>query len=171
MLELEQHGIGRLLDELALKDPVYFEQVDRDNPHRVIRALEVIRLSGQPFSAFRQQNPKPRDFRTIKLGIVMEREVLYDRINRRVDSMMDQGLLKEVESLLPFKHLPALQTVGYKELFHHLEGKVTLDNAVEQIKQNTRRFAKRQLTWFRADPSIVWVKSEQEALSLLRIRA
>ncbi len=170
MQELDQKGIDFLLNELSLKDPTYYSEVDKDNPHRVIRALEVIRSSGETYSSFRQNTKKARDFKVTKLGILMDREVLYQRINLRVERMMEQGLLKEVESLVPHKKLPALQTVGYKELFQYLDGELSLEKAVDQIKQNTRRYAKRQLTWFRADPSIVWVKSAEEALSLLRIK-
>jgi tRNA dimethylallyltransferase len=156
-----KEGIAFLQSELRTLDPTYAMEVDLDNPQRIIRALEVSLSTGRPYSSFRATNTKnSRPFQTIKIGLDMERAQLYNRINKRVDMMIEQGLLKEVERLLPFRHLNALNTVGYSEIFDHLDGKISLDEAVERIKQNTRRFAKRQLTWFRKDPDIVWFHPE-----------
>lgn len=154
--QLKNEGIASLQDELQQKDPEYYSEVDLQNPHRLIRALEVIQQTGKTFSSFRNQQPKQRAFKTIKLGLTAERELIYDRINRRVDIMMQEGLLQEVKGLLSFKDLNALQTVGYRELIGHLETDTPLQDAIDAIKQNTRRFAKRQLTWFRKDPQIQW---------------
>src|SRR5690606_28975001 len=131
-------------------------EVDIQNPQRVIRALEVYESTGLPFSHFRKQQHKSRPFQVLKLGLNTDRQHLYQRINKRVDAMMEAGLLEEVKSLLPYRDLPPLKTVGYAELFDYLDDKYTLTEAVDRIKQNTRRYAKRQLTWFRKDPHIVW---------------
>ncbi len=154
----ERQGIETLQQKLAELDPVYYEKVDRNNPHRLIRALEVCIASGQPYSAFLKNQTIQRPFKTILLGIHAEREIIYDRINRRVEEMMDNGLLEEAKALYPNRELNALQTVGYKELFAHFDGKMTLDQATEEIKKNTRRFAKRQLTWYRKNKDIVWLE-------------
>ncbi|MGV3705663.1 MAG: tRNA (adenosine(37)-N6)-dimethylallyltransferase MiaA [Arcticibacter sp.] len=155
--KLTEEGIAVLQSQLKSVDPAYASEVDLDNPQRIIRALEVCLSTGQPYSSFRAKNARnKRHFSPIKIGLNMERPQLYDRINRRVDLMMEQGLLQEVERLLPYRNLNALNTVGYTEIFDHLDGKITLDEAVERIKQNTRRFAKRQLTWFRKDSEITW---------------
>lgn len=146
--EYESKGISYLQEELKKVDETYYNQVDRFNPQRIIRALEVYKHTGKPYSSFRKKEKKNRPFETINLLINTNRDVLYQRINQRVDKMMDDGLLREAENLYSFKHLNALNTVGYKELFNYFDGKDTLENAVEQIKQNTRRYAKRQLTWF-----------------------
>jgi len=154
--EYEAIGIGPLQEELKEKDPIYFKEVDIYNPQRVIRALEVIRSSGKRFSSFRKQKHVVRPFDSLYIGLTAPRELVYERINRRVDLMMEQGLLEEVESLLPYKDYNALQTVGYRELFDYFEGHLTLQDAVEAIKRNTRRFAKRQQTWYRKNPQIQW---------------
>ena len=154
--KLEKEGIASLQKELEASDPEYYQEVDTQNPHRLIRALEVIRSSGKTFSSYRNQKPKQRFFDTVKVGLTADREIIYDRINQRVDIMMQEGLLQEVKGLLSFKELNALQTVGYRELIAHLETEQTLEQAVAAIKQNTRRFAKRQLTWFRKDDQIIW---------------
>lgn len=154
--QLETEGIEALQRALQKADPVYYKEVDLQNPHRLIRALEVIESSGKTFSSYRNQQPKARFFETVKVGLTADREIIYDRINRRVDIMMQEGLLQEVKGLLPFKELNALQTVGYRELIAHLETEQSLEQAVAAIKQNTRRFAKRQLTWFRKDQQINW---------------
>lgn len=154
-------GITALQLQLQDLDPDYASEVDLDNPQRVIRALEVCLSTGKPYSSFRAVNNRQnRSFKSIKIGLNMERPQLYERINRRVDMMMDQGLLEEVQQLLPYRHLNALNTVGYSEIFDHLDGKISLSEAVERIKQNTRRFAKRQLTWFRKDTEITWFHPE-----------
>ncbi len=155
--ELEALGLPILQALLKELDPVYAAHVDLFNPHRVIRALEVCLSSGKPYSSFLNKNKTTRSFKTIMLGMEAPRSVVYDRINTRVDTMMSKGLLNEVKGLLEHKHLNALQTVGYKELFRYLEGDCSLDIAVEEIKKNTRRFAKRQGTWFRKNKNIVWV--------------
>lgn len=149
-------GIESLQKELKRTDPHYFEEVDIENTQRVIRALEVIRSSGLPFSSFRKKANAQREFDTLYIGLTAERETIYERINHRVDLMMEAGLLEEAKELLPHKDLNALQTVGYRELFDHLEGKTSLEVAKEEIKKNTRRFAKRQGTWFRKNDKIYW---------------
>ncbi len=154
--ELETSGIEPLQEKLKKLDLEYFSEVDKENPHRLIRALEICIGTGKPYSGFRNQKKKSRDFKTISIGLTAERKDIYDRINRRVDLMMQEGLLEEAEKLIFKKHLNALNTVGYKELFQHLEGTWSLEEAVSEIKKNTRRFAKRQLTWFRKDPEIHW---------------
>ncbi len=160
-LELAEKGITHLQEKLKLADPNYYNQVDINNPQRVIRALEVFESTGNPFSSYRVSATNTRPFNIIKIALDMPRELLYNRINQRVDVMMEQGLLDEVRSLIPYRHLNALNTVGYSEIFDHLDGKITLDTAVEKIKQNTRRFAKRQLTWFRKDKDFHWVEANE----------
>ncbi len=154
---LKNEGIQNLQEQLKSLDKVYYQKVDIDNPHRLIRALEICIGSGKPYSSYLNQKKSSRNFKTIYIGIEAEREVIYDRINKRVDLMIEDGLLKEVEPLFPNKSLNALQTVGYKEMFNFLEGKWSLDFAIDEIKKNTRRFAKRQLTWYRKNPEIFWV--------------
>lgn len=151
-----EKGITYLQEALAKADPVYYEEVDRNNPQRLIRALEVHEATGQAFSSFRKKKTSSRKFETLLIGLDMDRETLYERINHRVDQMMADGLLAEVQRLWAHRELPTLKTVGYAELFEHLDGQITLEEAVEKIKQNTRRYAKRQLTWFRKDPEIRW---------------
>lgn len=146
--DYSEKGIAYLQELLKELDPDYYAQVDLNNPQRLIRALEVCIHNGKPYSSFRTKEKKERSFEAIPLLINTEREVLYDRINRRVDAMMASGLLDEVKGLYPHRQLNALNTVGYKELFDFLDGKQTLEEAVAMIKQNTRRYAKRQLTWF-----------------------
>ncbi len=145
----KNQGMAALQAELAKSDPEYYAKVDRKNPQRLLRALSVIRASGQPFSSFQRQEKAERPFQPIYILLEMDRAELYARINQRVDLMMAAGLLEEAKSLFPLKQLNALQTVGYQELFAHFEGKYSLDEAVELIKKNSRRYAKRQMTWFR----------------------
>lgn len=154
--EFDIYGLEPLQKELKEVDPDYYHQVDLNNPVRIIRALEVFRGTGKPFSSFRKNNSAKRNFNILKIGLELPREEIYDRINRRVDLMMEEGLLEEVKSLYKFKNLNSLQTVGYRELFDYLDGKFDLDIAVEEIKKNTRRYAKRQLTWYRKDEKINW---------------
>jgi len=161
--EFEEFGIANLQEKLKKADPEYYAQVDIHNPQRVIRALEVFESTGKPFSSYLLSNINKRPFNIIKIGLDMPREILYERINRRVDDMVQQGLVDEVKTLLPYRHLNALNTVGYSELFDYFDGKTDLYQAIQSIKQNTRRFAKRQLTWFRKDKEIHWF----EANSLL----
>jgi len=152
----ERQGLEPLQEELKYCDPEYYNEVDLQNPQRVIRALEVYRASGQPFSSFRKNNLAVRSFNHLYIGLDAPREIIYDRINERVDKMIEDGLVDEAKQLWPFKELNALQTVGYRELFECFEGKLTMDEAIEEIKKNTRRFAKRQGTWFRKNPTIHW---------------
>ena len=157
----ETEGIAPLQKKLNELDPEYYAEVDLNNPQRIIRALEVTMTSGKPFSSFRSRQPKVRPFNSIKVGLNIDRPVLYTRINLRVDKMIASGLVNEVESLIPYRELNPLNTVGYSEIFEYLDGEVSLDQAIENIKQNTRRFAKRQLTWFRKDPGIKWFEPTQ----------
>ncbi len=163
--QLKQSGIEALQAELKQLDPVYFEQVDLNNPHRLIRALSVCRACGKPFSSFRTQKKKQRFFSPIYVRMEVERPVLYEKINFRVDEMMRLGLLEEAHALYPLRHLNALQTVGYQELFSFFDGKCSLEQAVENIKQNSRRYAKRQSTWFRKDAH--WAAFEPDEMSRL----
>ncbi len=163
--QLESNGIEHLQKQLKELDPIYYEEVDIQNPQRIIRALEVCISSGKPFSSFRKTESKKRSFNSIIIGLDLEREQLYNRINQRVDLMMQEGLLEEVKSLQEFQHLNSLKTVGYTEIFNYLNSEWTLDHAVDKVKQNTRNFAKRQLTWFRKNEELVWFKpSEKEAV-------
>lgn len=154
--QYEERGIEWLQDQLKEKDPLFYEKGEMKNPQRMMRALEVAIATGRSVIAFRTGQPVQREFNIIKIGLELPREELYARINARVDMMMTQGLLDEVKALLPYRHLNALQTVGYAELFGYLDQHVTLERAVELIKQNTRRYAKRQMTWFRKDPQFQW---------------
>jgi tRNA dimethylallyltransferase len=154
--ELEEKGLTHMQEKLKAVDPVYYTEVDLSNPQRIIRALEVFESSGKPISFYRQSTVNKRPFNIIKLALNLPREILYKRINDRVNIMMQQGLLAEVTELLSYRHLNALNTVGYSEIFDYFDGKLTLQKAIEMIQQNTRRFAKRQLTWFRKDKSFIW---------------
>lgn len=153
---LQREGLPALAAELERLDPAYWAEVDRCNPARVLRALEVCLLTGRPYSAQRKGVQRERPFRIVKIGIDVPREELYDRINRRVDDMMREGLLAEAERLYPLRHLNALRTVGYQELFTFFDGDCSLEEAVDLIKRNSRRYAKRQMTWFRRDEAIRW---------------
>lgn len=159
--QFQSEGIEGFQEELRRLDPEFFEQIDRYNPQRVIRALEVCRCSGKPYSAFRQDGHKSRQFTPLWLGITADRHVLYERINQRVDVMVEQGLIEEVERLLPYRQLNALNTVGYKELFAYFDGELTRDEAISKIKQHTRNFAKRQMTWFKKHTDIRWFDYNQ----------
>lgn len=154
--QLEKEGITILQEKLKQVDPDYYTQVDLNNPQRIIRALEVFETSGKPFSSYRNATINKRPFNIIKLALDMPREKLYGRINLRVDQMVKQSLVEEVKGLLPYRELNSLNTVGYSELFDYFDGKISLDEALLLIKQNTRRFAKRQLTWFRKDKDFIW---------------
>ncbi|MCA0959395.1 tRNA (adenosine(37)-N6)-dimethylallyltransferase MiaA [Muricauda ruestringensis] len=154
---LEKEGLKSLQTELKKRDPEYAQKVDMENPHRLIRALEVCRASNKPYSSFLNRPKAKRPFKTLYIGIDAPREIIYQRINKRVDLMMEAGLLDEARKLHEHKRLNALQTVGYKELFEYLDGNCTLEFAISEIKKNTRRFAKRQLTWLRKNNSILWV--------------
>jgi tRNA dimethylallyltransferase len=152
----EKLGIQYLQNELEKRDPNYFEVVAKENPQRMMRALEVCIGSGQPYSSFLNKKKNTRNFTPILIGLEAERSVIYDRINQRVDIMMNEGLLAEAKKLFPCKDLNALQTVGYRELFCHFEGEISLEFAIQEIKKNTRRFAKRQLTWFKRNENTKW---------------
>jgi len=154
---LEDEGIESLAGELKARDPETYSSIDTRNSQRVIRALEVYQVSGQPLSSFKTGRRKERDFEIVKIGLERPREELYDRIDRRVLAMMDAGLVEEVRSLLPYRSCQALQTVGYKEIFEYLDGKIPLSEAVRLIQRNTRHYAKKQLTWWRRDQTIEWV--------------
>ncbi len=159
--ELAREGLDHLVEELRCVDPLYFNQVDKKNQQRVIRALEVYRATGHPYSQFRDDKPRERSFDTIKIGLELNRELLFERIDRRVEKMVDNGLFDEVKLLLPFRNVYALQTVGYKEVFGYLDGDYDRMEAIRLIKRNTRRYAKRQLTWFKRDPDIHWFHTDQ----------
>jgi tRNA dimethylallyltransferase len=165
--ELAEFGIEYLQQKLKKVDPGYYKQVDPNNPQRLVRALEVFEGSGKPFSSFRKADLKTRSFNTVKIGLNLPREQLYRRINDRVDIMVRDGLIEEVRSLIPYRNFNALNTVGYSELFAYFDGKVDLDTAISLIKQNTRRFAKRQLTWFNKDKEIKWFNPENISLPLI----
>ena len=152
----EKSGIEYLQTELEKRDPNYFEVVAKENPQRMMRALEVCIGSGKPYSSFLNQKKNTRNFTPILIGLDAERSIIYDRINQRVNIMMSEGLLAEAEKVYPNKNLNALKTVGYSELFDYFEGKITLEFAIEEIKKNTRRFAKRQLTWFKRNEETKW---------------
>lgn len=156
---LEKEGINALQDALKEVDPIYYDKVDLSNPHRLIRALEIYKGTGQPFSSFQGKNKVERPFEVIKLGLDWDRTKLYDRINRRVDLMLEAGLVEEAKSLYPKRALNALQTVGYREFFDFFDGKTSLEEAIELVKRNTRRYAKRQLTWLRKEKDLHWIKA------------
>jgi len=160
---LREEGLERLCAELKLVDPAYYRQADLKNPKRVVHALEVYYAAGRPYSSYHTHTPKERPFRIVKVGLDRPRSELFERINRRVDQMMEAGLLDEARVLYPRRHLNALNTVGYKELFRYLDGEWDLPFAVEKIKKNTRDYAKKQLTWFRRDPDIHWFHPDQAA--------
>ncbi|MER2997886.1 tRNA (adenosine(37)-N6)-dimethylallyltransferase MiaA [Pontibacter populi] len=160
--KLEAEGLESLLARLQQLDPVYYSQVDKANPQRVIRALEVCLSSGQPYSSFRKSDKASRPFRTIKIGLTRDRQELYNRIDQRMDQMLQQGLLEEAKALYPYRSHNALQTVGYKEIFDYLEGKYDWEEAVRLLKRNSRRYAKRQLTWFTKHPEeYTWFHPQQ----------
>lgn len=158
----EEEGLETLCAELKILDPEYYQIVDLKNPKRVIHALEICYMTGKTYTSFRTQKHKERPFRIIQIGLTREREELYDRINRRVDEMMQEGLLEEAKSVYPFKHLNSLNTVGYKEIFNYLDGEWSLDFAIEKIKQNSRIYSRKQMTWFKRNPNIQWFHPEQK---------
>lgn len=166
-LQFENDGLIPLQERLKSLDLDAFNTIAIDNPKRVIRALEICIGTGKPYSSFLTNSEKNRAFKTIKIGLNADRPIIYDRINQRVDLMIENGLLEEAEALLPYKDLNALNTVGYKELFAYFKGESTLDFAISEIKKNTRRFAKRQLTWFRKDDSITWFDYETDVENII----
>lgn len=159
---LEAEGVGALAEQLRELDPVYYEVVDRSNPARVVRALEVCLQTGRPYSEQRTGERRSRPFGIVKIGVDLPRAELYDRINRRVDRMLADGLEAEARAMYPYRELNALQTVGYREFFDYFDGRTSYDEAVELIKRNSRRYAKRQLTWFRRDPEIRWFRPDDD---------
>lgn len=168
----KNEGIEKLREILKNLDENYYQKVDRDNPRRLLRAIDVIWQTGKKYSEIISEPKNKRNFRTIRIGIEAPREMIYERINLRVDKMLEDGLLEEVKSLQEFRQLNALKTVGYTEIFNYLDGTWDLDFAVSEIKKNSRRFAKRQLTWYRGEENIHWVNYEnalQESLSLLKL--
>jgi tRNA dimethylallyltransferase len=155
-------GIEWLREQVRENDPVFFLKGEIQNPQRMMRALEVKLSTGRSILSFHSRQKKKRDFNIVKIGLELPKEQLHQQINNRVDKMIDQGLIEEVKSLQPFKHLNALQTVGYSEIFEYLDGKVSLDQAINDIKTNTRQYAKRQMTWFRKDAEIKWFHPLEE---------
>lgn len=166
----ETEGLDRLCAELKLLDPEYYKIVDLKNPKRVIHALEICYMTGKTYTSFRTRSAKERPFRIIKIGLTRDREELYERINRRVDIMMEVGLLEEAKSVYPYKHLNSLNTVGYKELFNYFDGTWELPFAIEKIKQNSRIYSRKQMTWFKRDEEIAWFHPDQEEEILDYIR-
>ena len=171
-LELKQvlktEGIIPLQNQLKKLDIITYNTIDKDNPQRVIRALEICIGTNLPYSSYTSNSKKKRKFNSIIIGLSGEREKIYERINRRVDQMLENGLIDEAQKLYPNKELNALQTVGYKELFSFFEEKTTKDEAIQEIKKNTKRFAKRQLTWFKKDSNIYWFDFETDTSKLLK---
>ncbi|MDG2446797.1 MAG: tRNA (adenosine(37)-N6)-dimethylallyltransferase MiaA, partial [Flavobacteriaceae bacterium] len=164
--DFQEKGIEYLQNELQEKDAEYFNKVDLNNHHRIIRALEICRSQNKTYSSFLNSKPKLRAFKTIYIGLEAPREVVYDRINRRVDQMITDGLIEEAKNLFIHKNKNALQTVGYKEVFDFMEGIVTKEEAILNIKKNTRRFAKRQGTWFRKNKNINWFNYKTSTLEI-----
>ena len=158
---LAEEGLEQLCEDLKRMDPEYYEIVDKQNPRRVVHALEICTMTGQTYTSFRRREKRERPFRIIKIGLNRPREELYARINQRVDEMMANGLLEEVKTMYPKRSLNALNTVGYKELFDYLEGRWTLEEAVERIKGNTRCYARKQLTWYKKDEQISWFHPDE----------
>lgn len=160
--EYEQKGLEFLQEEIAKNDPEYFEKVDQKNPQRLMRALEIWRGTGKKFSSFRVKSKKHRPFKVIKIGLERDREELYSRIDQRMDQMIEAGLFDEADALFGKRHLNALQTVGYSEIFGFLEGKYDKEEAIRLLKRNSRRYAKRQMTWFKKDESIHWFSPDKQ---------
>lgn len=162
MEKYEKEGLERLCAELKLLDPEYYSIVDLKNPKRVIHALEICYMTGKTYTSFRTGNRKQRPFDIIKIGLCRDREELYDRINKRVDIMINDGLVDEVKSVYQYKNLNSLNTVGYKEIIQYLEGNCTLEFAIEKIKQNSRIYSRKQMTWFKRDNEIKWFHPDRE---------
>ena len=162
MQHYQQEGLEALCRELKLLDPEYYQTVDLKNPTRVIHALEICYMTGKTYTSFRTQSAKQRPFHILKIGLTREREELYDRINRRVNQMIEEGLIEEARQVYPLRHLNSLNTVGYKELFKYFNGEWTLPFAIEKIKQNSRIYSRKQMTWFKRDPKITWFHPGQQ---------
>lgn len=167
LLKLEKEGIEVLQKQLKELDVETYNLIAIDNPHRIMRALEVCIGSGIPYSTFKNKPKKPRNFKSIKIGLNADREIIYNRINQRVDAMIDNGLIEEAKILYAHKELNALQTVGYRELFSFFDGNFTKEFAISEIKKNSRRFAKRQLTWFKRDENILWFDYLTDKLTIV----
>jgi tRNA dimethylallyltransferase len=161
--EFQQNGIEWLRSRIQESDPEYYSEVDISNPKRLLKALEIIIMTGRPYSSFLTRSRKEREFSIIPVGLNMDRTALYRNINRRVDCMIGQGLVAEVKTLLPFRHLNALNTVGYKEIFDFLDGKITLEDAIDLIKRHSRQYARRQITWFKKNKAIRWFDPEEKS--------
>ena len=159
---LAEEGLETLVEELRRLDPEHYEVVDRQNPRRVVHALEICHITGRTYTSFRKAQKKERPFRIIKIGLNRDREELYRRINARVDRMMENGLVDEAKAMLPYRNENALNTVGYKEIFNYLDGVWSLDEAVERMKGNTRRYARKQLTWFKRDEQVRWFHPDEQ---------
>ncbi len=165
--QLNSEGIEVLQQQLLNLDPETYNTIAKDNPHRVIRALEICIGTEKTYSSFKNKPKTPRNFNVIKVGLNAERSIIYERINKRVDIMVKNGLLEEAKNLYPYKQLNALQTVGYRELFEYFDDNCTLEKSIEEIKKNTRRFAKRQLTWFRKDENIKWFNYDEKIETII----
>jgi tRNA dimethylallyltransferase len=168
-LQLAEKGIAYLQEQLKELDVETYKTIALDNPHRLIRALEICIGSKLPYSSFKNKPKAPRDFKSIKIGLTADRALIYDRINMRVDIMLEKGLEKEAKELYPHKELNALQTVGYRELFSFFDGAITREFAIEEIKKNTRRFAKRQLTWFKKNTATIWFDYKTDASEIIEM--
>ena len=166
--QLQEGKLEILQNKLKELDIESYNTIEIENPHRLIRALEICLGTGLPYSSFKNKEKKPRDFKVIKVGLTADRELMYKRINERVDIMMQNGLLEEAKQLYQYKKLNALQTVGYRELFSYLDGDFSLEFAVEEIKKNTRRFAKRQVTWNKKDSNIHWFNFEENPSEIIK---
>jgi tRNA dimethylallyltransferase len=161
--DFQQKGMDWLRSQVRESDPGYYEQVDINNPKRMLKALEIITMTGRPYSSFLTRKKKERAFSIIPVGLNVERAVLYRNINHRVDSMLAEGLVAEVKALLPFRHFNALNTVGYKEIFDYLDGETSLEEAVDLIKRHSRQYARRQITWFKKNSDIRWFVPEERS--------
>lgn len=166
---LTEEGLASLCEELRVLDPEHYAIVDKNNPRRVVHALEICHMTGKTYTSFRKNERKQRDYRIVKTALTLPREELYTRINKRVDMMMESGFLDEARSLIEKRQLNALNTVGYKELFTYLDGQWSLEEAVERIKGNTRRYARKQLTWYKKDPNITWFSPNDTELIIKHI--
>ena len=160
----QREGFDAIRSRLKMLDPVFYNQVDLKNPKRVIHALEVCLMAGKPYSSLRTNPRKERSFNIVKIGLTRNREELYLRINQRVDKMIEEGLIEEARNLYPKRHLNSLNTVGYKELFDYFDGNCTLDFAIEKIKQHSRNYARKQMTWFKRDEDIKWIDLSDNTL-------
>ncbi|MFT7198293.1 MAG: tRNA dimethylallyltransferase [Marinoscillum sp.] len=170
--EFQENGLEELLSELEISDPTCYEEIDRANHQRVIRALEVVRGTGKPFSSFKEGKKVVRPFENIKIGLNMNRELLFERIDSRMDAMIQAGLFEEAKALQPFQALNALQTVGYSEIFEYFTGEYDKEEAIRLLKRNSRRYAKRQMTWFTRDEEVKWYKPDdlQQIIQLVQNR-